>query len=225
MAHSVRAPGTHVTRIHHESLSNSSTQLVPAIVLVLFLQIVPESPRWLLLKDRHEEALESLRRYLGKGLTIDDDVVQDEYKSIKGALEIERMSKISFKEVILCRDRSSHLKRMLLGMGTQFMQAGLPFKQICPTLLTIFKQMGGINALNYYFSIILEQNLGMSELLARVLTGVNATSYCISTALAFWIIERAGRRFLMLSGLCLQGFAYIMVAIAVGLLASAPQQV
>lgn len=85
--------------------------------------------------------------------------------------------------------------------------------------------MGGINALNYYFSIILEQNLGMSEFMARVLTGVNATSYCISTALAFWIIERAGRRFLMLSGLCLQGFAYIMVAIAVGLLARAPQQV
>lgn len=85
--------------------------------------------------------------------------------------------------------------------------------------------MGGINALNYYFSIILEQNLGMSQLLARILTGVNATSYCISTALAFWIIERAGRRFLMLSGLYLQGFAYIMVAIAVGLLANAPQQV
>lgn len=53
----------------------------------------------------------------------------------------------------------------------------------------------------------------MSALMARVLTGVNATTYCISTALAFWIIERAGRRFLMLSGLGLQGFAYIMVAI------------
>lgn len=92
------------------------------MVLVAFLQLVPESPRWLLLKDRHEEAQESLRRYLGKGLSIDDDIVQNEYKSIVGALEIERMSKISFKEVMLCRDRSSHLKRMLLGMGTQFMQ-------------------------------------------------------------------------------------------------------
>ena len=97
-------------------------QLVPAMVLVSFLQIVPESPRWLLLKDRHDEALEALRRYLGKGLQVDDDIVQDEYKSIRGALEIERMSKISFKEVMLGRDRSRHLHRMLLGMGTQFMQ-------------------------------------------------------------------------------------------------------
>lgn len=105
-------------------------QLVPAMVLVTFLFLVPESPRWLLLKDRHEEAIESLRRYLGSGLSCNDEVVQNEYKSICGALEIERQSKISFKEVLLCRDRSSHLKRMLLGMGGQFMQ-----------------QMGGVSTL------------------------------------------------------------------------------
>lgn len=168
----------------------------------------PESPRWLLMSGRDDEALESLRRYLGKGLQVDDPIVQDEYRSIKASVMIERQSKISFKEVILCRDRSSHLKRMLLGMGGQFMQ-----------------QMGGINALNYYFSIILQDSLGMSELMARVLTGANATSYCISTAMAFWIIDRRGRRFLMLNGLILQCSAYIMVAVAVAMLATAPQQV
>lgn len=61
--------------------------------------------------------------------------------------------------------------------------------------------------------------------MARVLTGANATSYCISTAMAFWIIDRRGRRFLMMTGLGLQSFAYIMVAIAVARLTSAPQQV
>ncbi|KAK4950263.1 hypothetical protein LTR10_011244 [Elasticomyces elasticus] len=183
-------------------------QLVPAIVLCTLLFGLPESPRWLLLHDRHEEALEALRRYLGSGLTHDDETVQREYKSIVSSIEIERRSKITFKEVMLCRDRSGHLKRMLLGMGTQFMQ----------------KQMTGINALNYYFSIILINNLGFSELLARVLTGANATSYCISTASAFFIIERRGRRFLMMTGLWLQAFAYIMVALAVGMLARAPQQ-
>lgn len=76
-----------------------------------------------------------------------------------------------------------------------------------------------------HFSIILQDNLGMSELMARVLTGANATSYCISTAMAFWIIDRRGRRFLMLTGLSLQCAAYIMVAIAVAMLATAPQQV
>ena len=97
-------------------------QLCPAIVLCSLLCLVPESPRWLLLHDRHDEALEALRRYLGKNLDATDDAVQHEYKSIVGAIELERQSKINFKEVLLCRDRSGHLKRMLLGMGTQFMQ-------------------------------------------------------------------------------------------------------
>lgn len=135
-------------------------------------------------------------------------MVQNEYKSIRGSIELEKESEISFKQVILCRDRSGHLKRLLLGCGGQFMQ-----------------QLSGINALNYYFSIILKENLGMSDLVARVLTGANATSYCISTGLAFWMIDRFGRRTLMMSGLSLQCFAYVMVSLAIGLLASAPQQV
>ncbi|KAK3049095.1 hypothetical protein LTR09_009514 [Extremus antarcticus] len=123
-------------------------QLVPAIVLIAFLFLVPESPRWLMLRDRHEDAIESLRRYLGKGLSSDDDVVQNEYKSIRGSLEIERQSKISFKTVIL-------LPRSIVS--SQAHVAG----------------------------ITLVENLGMSALMARILTGVNATTYCISTALAF----------------------------------------
>lgn len=183
-------------------------QLVPATVLVCLLPLCPESPRWLLMHDRTEDALEALRKYMGKNLTVHSDEVQQEYKSIKSAIDIERRSKISFKEVVLCRDRSGHLKRLLLGCGGQFMQ-----------------QLGGINALNYYFSIILENNLGMSEMMARILTGCNATSYCISTALAFWMIDRFGRRSLMMTGLWLQFIAYVMVAISVAMLARAPQQV
>lgn len=176
-------------------------QLVPCLALVTLLFFTPESPRWLMMRDRTEEAHESLRRYLGKGLTHDDPIVMKELMSIRGAIEIERQSQISFKQVILRRDRSSHLKRLLLGCGTQFMQ-----------------QFGGINALNYYFPIILENNIGMSEFMARVLTGCNATSYAISSAMAFWMIDRFGRRSLMIGGATLQFFAYVMVAIAVALL-------
>lgn len=86
------------------------------------------------------------------------------------------------------------------------------------------QQFGGINALNYYFPIILTKNLGLSTLLARILTGANATSYMISSGLAFWMIERFGRRSLMMSGLALQCFAYVTVALSVGLLNTAPFQ-
>lgn len=178
------------------------------MVMVGLLPLLPESPRWLLNHDRVEDAQEALRRLLGKDLSPDDPIVQNELKSILGAIEIERRSHISFKEVILRRDRSGHLKRLLLGCGGQFIQ-----------------QWGGINALNYYFPIILTKSLGLSTLLARILTGANATSYMISSALAFWLIERTGRRSLMMTGLGLQGFAYVMVALSVGLLATNPHGV
>lgn len=76
------------------------------------------------------------------------------------------------------------------------------------------------------FPIILENNIGMTEFMARVLTGCNATSYAISSALAFWMIDRFGRRSLMMGGASLQFLAYVMVAIAVALLSSgvAPYQ-
>ncbi|CAI7612771.1 unnamed protein product [Penicillium pancosmium] len=68
------------------------------------------------------------------------------------------------------------------------------------------------------------KNVGMNEMMARILTGCNATSYMISSGLCFWLIERCGRRVLMLSGLSLQCLAYVMVAISIALLDQAPFQ-
>jgi hypothetical protein len=72
--------------------------------------------------DKVDEAQEALRRYLGKDLDIDDPAVLLELNSIQESFEIEKQSAISFKEVILSRDRSRHLFRLLLGAGGQFMQ-------------------------------------------------------------------------------------------------------
>lgn len=74
--------------------------------------------------DRTDEGLEAIRRYSGKRLSADDPIVQSEYRSIKGALMIEKEAKISFSTVLARRDRSGHLKRLLLGCGGQFMQVG-----------------------------------------------------------------------------------------------------
>lgn len=89
------------------------------------LQWLPDSPRWLLIRDRVDDAREALRRYMGSNLDRNDPIVLNELASISGALAIERKTRINFKDVILRRDRSGHLKRMLLGCGTQFVSVSL----------------------------------------------------------------------------------------------------
>jgi len=86
------------------------------------LPLVPESPRWLLMRNKNKEGANALRRYLGKGLSIESPLVENEFRSITGAIEIERQSQISLKEIITGHDRSGHLKRLILGCGGQFMQ-------------------------------------------------------------------------------------------------------
>lgn len=96
------------------------------MALLALLPLVPDSPRWLLMQNRDHEGLEAIQRYFGKGLNIEDPMVQSEYHSITGAILIERESEISLTQVLARRDRSSHLKRPLLGCGSQLMQVSGP---------------------------------------------------------------------------------------------------
>ncbi len=97
-------------------------QLIFPLVVASILPFLPESPRWLLLQDRHEEALEVISRLTGENVDIHDPEVTAEYLSIKTTIYQERKDRVPVMDVLMFRDKTQNFRRLLLSCGTQFMQ-------------------------------------------------------------------------------------------------------
>lgn len=79
--------------------------------------------------------------------------------------------------------KTQHLRRMLLGASSQFMQ-----------------QVGGCNAVIYYFPILFENSIKESHNMSMLLGGVNMIVYSIFATLSWFLVERVGRRRLFMYG-------------------------
>ncbi|KAI1341036.1 general substrate transporter [Xylariaceae sp. FL0016] len=64
-------------------------QILPSVVQLVFLYWIPESPRYLMSKDRHGEALDILAKYHSGGKK-NDLLVQFEYREIKETIKMEK---------------------------------------------------------------------------------------------------------------------------------------
>ncbi|OTB05179.1 hypothetical protein M426DRAFT_57113 [Hypoxylon sp. CI-4A] len=150
---------------------------------------LPESPRWLILKGREEEAREVLAALADT--SIDDQEVHNEFVAIKET--VIEMSKGSFRDLFtMDKDRNFH--RTMLAFVNQ-----------------MFQQISGINLITYYAPVIYG-SLGMSGFMARLLAAVNGTEYFLASWPAVFLVERVGRRKLMLFGATGQALSMAVLA-------------
>jgi len=147
-----------------------ATECVPAIILLIGLNFVPESPRWLVESNSIDTARSVLTR-------------------LNGAVEAERSLKEIYDSISV---ESGTFRELLLpGMRTAlFIAVGL----------AMFQQFTGISTLLVYAPIVF-QNAGFPQASAAILQAVilNVWNFAC-TAAAFWLVDRAGRRVLLLVG-------------------------
>ncbi|KAL4863064.1 hypothetical protein BDV12DRAFT_177979 [Aspergillus spectabilis] len=168
-------------------------------IFILYATVpwLPESPRWLMQQDRKEEAVEILAAIEGKD--INDPYIETQRTEIEFSVQYERENTPSWREILLRKQGNNDtksLRRLLLGAGTQFMQ-----------------QFEGINIMSYYFPMVMMNSVGLSESMARLLAACNSVSYLLFTCLSVPLVERWGRRGLMLFSTAGQGFSFLIITI------------
>ncbi|CAG9983503.1 unnamed protein product [Clonostachys byssicola] len=169
-------------------------QLVFAIGVIILVFALPESPRWLLMKGRDEDAINVLCQFHDKEPS--DPSILAETSSIQKAIELELSSNNgdSFFSIFK-KDNIGTRYRILLAWGVQFMN-----------------QAGGINLVVYYIPSVLVQNVGMDKRTAQILGGCINMMFMFGSILPSFALDRMGRRKTMLWGCTGLGVCMLMVA-------------
>lgn len=75
------------------------------------------------------------------------------------------------------------------------------------------QQMGGINIMSYYLPTVLETSVGLDSHMASLLTACDAISYMMFAGFAVLLVERIGRRGLMLLSTFGQFLCFLIITI------------
>jgi sugar porter (SP) family MFS transporter len=159
--------------------------IVPALVLGWGMAKMPDSPRWLVIRNRGGQARTVLQKIRGT------QAVDAELEEIHGSLATEGTAKWS--------DLLTPALRLplIIGIG-----------------LAVFQQVTGINTVIYYAPTILEFS-GLKSAGASILatTGVGVINV-IFTIVGSWFVDRAGRRPLLLTSLTGMAISLALLAIS-----------
>src|SRR5213082_3267078 len=170
---------------------------LPAIVAVALRSRMPESPRWLMLRDRYADTQKAFGQL---GMETTEEEIRMAAEQLRGTVEQQRRKRQWTRGVI----------RALIIVCVFF----------------IFQQITGINVPFYYGPKILGSlfQSGGADKVASTIAGVEVTAIMsavnvLATYVAFKFIDRAGRRKLAVGGYVGMALSALVTAGALALLA------
>ncbi|KAJ5039881.1 hypothetical protein NUH16_009674 [Penicillium rubens] len=151
-----------------------------ALVVVGCIMLLPESPRWLARVGRLEEASEVLARM--ENAPVDSEHVLQELEIIRQSLVIDDSTELAGSSSPFALTKNRHLHRTVIAVG-----------------VNILAQMTGVNIITFYSDTIFESNLGYSGTLSRIITGCLQIWQFLAAGVAGLLIDRVGRRPLLIA--------------------------
>ena len=150
-------------------------EFVPATIYFFLLIFIPQSPRWLVMKGRYDEALKVMKRF------DDDDNAEKVINEIK-----ENVSKESAtKQKTPVKDLFLPAMKLVLTIGI---------------VIAVLQQITGINSVFFYAPMIFEQSgIGTdAAFIQAILVGITNVVF---TIVAMVLIDKLGRKPLLIIGI------------------------
>ena len=167
------------------------SELVPAVIYGALALTIPESPRYLIARGEMKRAKDVLSRYVGGDV---EKTSTDILKTVEGKEDRPRFR-------ILRGNALGLLPIVWIGIG-----------------LSVLQQFTGINVI-FYYSTTLWQAVGFTEQDSLTITVITSVTNIVTTIVAIMLIDRVGRRPLLLIGAMGQ---FVCLGVLTVIFASAP---
>lgn len=159
--------------------------VIPIVFGAVFL-FMPETPLYLVSKNRNEEAIKSLKWLRGS---------EYDYSAELTELQDDHNERLAAKvSIIGALTRKASIKALIISIGLMF-----------------FQQMSGINAVIFYTGFIFNAaNTGIDPSIATIIVGVMQV---IATFVASMVVDKLGRRILLLISVSVMAICTILLGI------------
>jgi MFS transporter, SP family, arabinose:H+ symporter len=161
-------------------------EFLPATVYFFLLLFIPQSPRWLVMKERYDEALKVMKMF-------DDD---ENAEKVIGEIKENLITEAAPKPKTPVKDLFLPAMKLVLTIGI---------------IIAVLQQITGINSVFFYAPMIFEQS-GIGTDAAFIQAILVGLTNVVFTIVAMVLIDKLGRKPLLIAGISIITISMFLLA-------------